>query len=162
MSQAREKERVDVLGLPRTRNDAARKYVSNFVPFVRSKIQDNPYIDPAVRLFIAKQLCTIHREHQDSIVVFNLIAFHGVEIVRSAQDVVPDIVSILIAVSKDVPSLLPPVMHLLRHFRTPPTRLKLRTNGKRCERLLRDLCFATRFLEFVWVVSRFVTPRALL
>ena len=54
MHETRKKERIKVLRLSRTRDNATRKNIADFIAFVRSEIQDNPDVDPAVRLFVTK------------------------------------------------------------------------------------------------------------
>jgi hypothetical protein len=133
MGQTGEEEQVEVLRLPRTGNDATRKNVANFVAFIRREIQDGPYIDPAVGFFIAKELCAIDRKHQDSVVVPNRLVFYRVDIVGSAQDIIPDEVGTLIIISQNIFCLVLSVVHLLSLSRTLPLRLKLWTDGKHRE-----------------------------
>ena len=162
VGQTRKKEQVKVLGLPRTGNDTARKNIANLITFVRSKVQDNPDIDPTVRLLVVKELCAIDREHQDCVVVVDLSVFHSIKIVGSTEDVIPDKVSTLIMVSQEVLCFISPIVHFLSHSRTLPTGLELWADGKRCEQFLRDFGLAIGLLKLLLVIARFVTFWAIL
>ena len=61
MSEAREKEGVEVVRSLWARNDASRKDIPYFVLFIRRKIDEDPYVDPAARLLISIELRTINR-----------------------------------------------------------------------------------------------------
>jgi len=78
--KTREKKRVDVLGLPWAGDNATRDGIVNLVTFARCKVQEDPNVDPAIRLLVAKQLRVIHREHKDSVVVLDSTVLQSVKI----------------------------------------------------------------------------------
>ena len=133
--ETRKKERIEVLRLPRTRDNATRKNITNFIAFVRSEVQDNPDVDPAVGLFVPKELCAVNRQHQDRVVVLDSTVLYGVKIVEPAQDVIPDEV-VPVAIPQEILCFCSSIVHLLSHSRTLPTGLELRADGKRRKRLL--------------------------
>ena len=61
MSEAREKEGVEVVWSLWARNDASRKDIPYFVLFIRCKINEDPYVDPAAGLLILIELGTVNR-----------------------------------------------------------------------------------------------------
>jgi len=158
--QAGKEERIKVLGLSWTRDDASREDIPNLVALVRRKIQDYPDIDPAVRLFVAIELCAVDREHYYCVVVTNETIFHGVEIIRAAKNIIKNIFRCIAIARQFVPSLVPSVEHFLGHLRALPTRLQLWTEGKCSEDLSRILLLPTRLLEYALIVSRLATVGA--
>ena len=130
MRQAWKKKRVDVFRMSWTRDYASRKNIANLVALIRRKIQDDPDINPAVGLLVAIQLCAVHREHEDHIVVVNIAVLNSVKIVRATEDIVVGVVVCIPIASAFLLSLGSPIIHFLSRVRASPTSLKLRTDRK--------------------------------
>ena len=60
--EARKEKRLNVVQLVGIRDETARQYINLVVLLVRGKIDDDPYINPTVSLFLLVQLCTINRK----------------------------------------------------------------------------------------------------
>ena len=56
MGEPGEEERVEVFGRLWTGNDATGENISNVIAFTRSQFQQDPDVDPALRLFVPVKL----------------------------------------------------------------------------------------------------------
>ena len=52
MSKTRKEERVEMFGVFWAGDYAANKIIPDFVALVRSEVENNPYIDPAIGFFV--------------------------------------------------------------------------------------------------------------
>ncbi len=45
-------------------------HIAFFVALIRRQVKYHPYVDPTVRFFPLVQLCSIHREHKQNVILF--------------------------------------------------------------------------------------------
>jgi hypothetical protein len=81
MCQAREEERVKILGVSGTRNNTSGKDISNFIALFGPQVQDDPNVNPAIRLLAAIKLCTVDREYNNCVVFANVTVLDAVKII---------------------------------------------------------------------------------
>lgn len=82
-----EEERLHVLGVVGAGYNTTRKDILLFITLFGRQVQQNPDINPTIRLLVSIQLCTVHRKHQDTVVRPNISPIHSLKVVLPMVDV---------------------------------------------------------------------------
>ena len=150
---AGEEKRVEVLGGVGSWNEPSWQNIPLLVAVTRGEIVDDPDIYPAIRLLVSVKLCSIRREHEDSVVRFKMLC--DVCTVILALSIVGEGIGRLDLAKEDVRNLLS-ITHLLCAEPMAPQRLDLWSNGDGCHRLSRFVGFPFTRPKGDWVVTRLV------